>query len=115
MAMLACQLNGGALPSSPCVARSASRKDRSSPHLVGQRRGVEFGAGFAPGWEVLVEETDEPLVVRWLDQVQHLVDDDVLQQVAGPFPSSVFSRMFPARWLQPPHLIFMRWRNTRST
>jgi hypothetical protein len=69
MAMLACQLSGGPFFSSTFVARSASRQDRSSPHLVGQRQGVEFGAGFAPGREVLVEQADEPLSVRRLDEV----------------------------------------------
>jgi hypothetical protein len=65
MAMLACQLIGGPLPSSPCVARSASRQDRSSPHLVGQRQGVEFGARFASGWgsTLPVAECDERSVV----------------------------------------------------
>jgi len=30
---------------------------------------------------MLVEDRDEPLVVRWFEQVGHFMDDDALQQI----------------------------------
>jgi hypothetical protein len=70
-----------ALP--PVVDLSAARRCAAGPHFVGERQGVEFSADLAPGWEVLVEETDEPLAVRWLNQEEQLVNDRVPQLVAG--------------------------------
>jgi hypothetical protein len=35
-----------------------------------------------PTWVVLVQKADESVTMRRLDQMKHLVDDDVLQQVA---------------------------------
>jgi hypothetical protein len=44
------------------------------------------------------------------------VDDHVLEKIPlGFFTSSVFRRMFRARWLQLPHLVFIRWRNSPAT
>ena len=52
-----------------------------SPDLGGEGEGVEFGPSFLPGRVVFGHEGHEPFAVPWLQEVDHLVDDDVLQQV----------------------------------
>ena len=53
------------------------------PNLRGEGEGVEFGPSFLPGRVVFGHEGHEPFTVPRLQEVDHLVDDDVLQQVFG--------------------------------
>ena len=55
------------------------------PILRREGQFVEFGAGFAPGVEMLVEEGDEALAVGGFQQVGYFVDDDVFEQFLGLF------------------------------
>lgn len=54
-----------------------------APDLRGEGEGVEFGPGFLPGRVVFGHEGHEPFAMPWLQEVDHLVDDDVLQEVLG--------------------------------
>ena len=54
-----------------------------APDLRGEGQGVEFGPSFLPGRVVFGHEGHEPLAVPGLQEVDHLVDYDVLQEVLG--------------------------------
>jgi hypothetical protein len=56
---------------------------RSRPRLSAAV--VEFGAGFAPGRVVFLKDTDEAIAVRGLNEVNHLVSNDVFEQVLWLF------------------------------
>jgi hypothetical protein len=67
----------------PVVELSAACRCSPRPHLVRERQGVEFGAGFSPRGEMLAEEFNKSFAVRRFDEMKHFVDDDVLKQIAG--------------------------------
>jgi hypothetical protein len=51
------------------------------PHFGCQWQLVELGARLAPSWVVLGHQGKKSLAVRGLDHVDHLMHDDVFQQV----------------------------------
>ena len=51
------------------------------PRLSSQRQFVQFGAGFAPRWVMLIKQGDEAVAVGGFDQVRHFMNDDVIQQI----------------------------------
>lgn len=53
----------------------------SDPLLCRKGQFIEFGSCLTPSWIPFVEYVDEAIVVCWLQQVRHLVDDDVLEEV----------------------------------
>lgn len=53
------------------------------PYLGCQRQLVEFCASLAPSRIVLSNQRKKALAVRGLDQVDHLMHDDVFEQVLG--------------------------------
>jgi hypothetical protein len=53
------------------------------PHLRGQRQFVQLRPGLAPCWVVSAKQCQESLAMGGFDQVKHLVDDDVLEQILG--------------------------------
>lgn len=55
------------------------------PMLCAEGELVKFGACFSPGWVVLLKNGNEAVAVGWLNQVCHLVHDDVFEQVLRLF------------------------------
>ena len=66
-------------PAHPLSA--AARRRSLLPRLRRERQFVQLGPRNLPGWIVFVQQRDETLAVRRLDEVRHLVDHDVLQEV----------------------------------
>jgi len=66
-----------------------------------QWRLIQFDTCFALGWVILVENRDEPLVVRWFEQVDHFLNDDVLQQILGLL--NQFDEISDEPWCQLKH------------
>ena len=53
-----------------------------APPLCAQRQFIQLRPCLPPTRVMLAQKADEPLTMGRLDQMKHLVDDDVLQQVA---------------------------------
>ena len=53
------------------------------PSLRPQRQFVQLRPGLAPCRAVLAQQGEEPLAMGGLDQVKHLVDYDILEQIPG--------------------------------
>lgn len=53
------------------------------PFFRSQRKRVKFVAGFAPRGVVLVEQGDEAVTVPGFKQMDHLVNDDIFEQIFG--------------------------------
>ena len=52
-----------------------------SPFLRCQWKFIEFDASFTPIRLVFIEDCDEAIAVRWLNQMCHFVDDHVFEKV----------------------------------
>lgn len=64
-------------------ARRAQGRAKGRAQLVGSKRQfIQFSARLTPSRIASVKQIEKPRAVRRLDEVQHLVNDDVLEQIS---------------------------------
>lgn len=51
------------------------------PHFCTQRQLVQLRPRFAPSGIVILKDGNETFVMRWLKQMGHFMDDNILQQI----------------------------------
>ena len=76
--------------------------------VIAEWQSIQFIANDAPLRKVLVEQADEAGGVVADLEVNHLVDDHILEALRGGLASSRLSRMLLASTLQLPQRVFMR-------
>ena len=60
---------------------------------------------------VFALQRHEVFAVRWLDEVEYFVDDNILQQIFRLFHElRIETDVSGATIAAPPHFVFMRWR-----
>ena len=57
---------------------------------------------------MFLQDGDEAIAVRGLNEVGHFMDDHILKKIFGFFHQLGVETNVPPRWLQLPHLVFIR-------